>query len=232
MKKMLILSCFLFSILFVSAQIPYPKTASGHLELGPSIYNLDSLNSILTRPDSGFGFSPFRNPIFSMGFGMDYNVSRWMFGTSIYAYVYSAPGQTVNRVQPTALNYYYGTVKLGYVVYYDYLDGKPFLLYPSVGVGGGFSRLSISSNGSHNITTHTTSGRFYDFSFNMHWFPPIMTTDDVCVKLGASIGYIHAPGKGWDLSEFNEGNRLDVSPQGFYLRLIFGMAGGEDAGGE
>jgi hypothetical protein len=224
MKKQLIFCLLVFSFSFGIAQIPYPKTLSGHIEFGPSFYNLDALNDVLTRPDSGY--LPFPEPMFGFGFGMDYNSNRWIVGGAVDAYVFSAPGLRTNRFQLSLLNYYYAKAKVGYVIYFGDLDSKPFLMFPSVGVGGGFSRLRSNSRGGNIFAINKDWGHFYDFALNMHWFPPISDTESSHVKLGLSIGYMYAPGKGWDLSGFNEGERLKVSPQGFYVRLIFGMAGG------
>lgn len=225
MKKSLILCFLIFSFSILTAQIPYPKTLSGHVEFGPSFYNLNDLNELLVRPDSGY--LAFPQPIFGFGFGMDYNANRWMIGGTLDAYVFSGPGLRTDRFQLALLNYAYAKAKLGYVVYFGDLDNKPFLLFPSVGVGGGFSRLRTNRAGLATFSINQDWGLLYDFSMNMHWFPPIITTENSSVKMGASIGYLYAPGKNsWNLSNFGDDDRLRVSPQGFYVRLIFGMTGG------
>jgi len=106
------------------------------------------------------------------------------------------------------------------------MDRHPFLIYPSVGWGGGFARLRTNISGGNIFSVNQDWGRMYDFALNLHWFPPIMTSETSCVKMGASVGYIYTPGKAWNLPNFNDGDRLQVSPQGFYIKLIFGMAGG------
>ncbi len=228
MKKPLILCCLIFSISMAFAQVPFPKTLSGHIEFGPSFYKLGPLNEILTRPDSGY--LPFPEPMFAFGFGMDYNSNRWIVGGAADVYVFSGPGLKVDRFQLALLNYYYAKAKIGYVILYGDLDKKPFLLYPSVGLGYGYNRLRTNSKGFAIFDTQKSWGQLYDFALTMHWFPPIITTETSRVKLGLSVGYLYAPGKGWDMSGFNEGDRLKVSPEGFYVRLIFGMAGGTIGG--
>lgn len=224
MKKQLILCVLSLSVSLCFSQVPYPKTLSGHIEFGPSFFQLDDLNELLTRPDSGY--LPFPEPMFGFGFGMDYNTNRWMFGGTVDAYVFSAPGLRTRRTQLALLNYYYAKAKVGYVIYFGDLDRKPFLLFPSVGVGGGYSRLRSNINGGTIYNVSRDWGQLYDFALNMHWFPPISDTEASTVKMGISAGYILAPGKGWNLSQFTENDRLTVSPQGFYIRIIFGMAGG------
>lgn len=225
MKKQLILCFLILSCSYTIAQIPYPKTLSGHIEFGPSFYKLNDLNELLTRPDSGY--LPFPEPMFGFGFGMDYNTNRWMFGGSLDAYVFSGPGLRTERFQLSLLNYAFLRGKVGYVVYFGDLDTKPFLAFPSVGIGGGFSRLRTNRRGLSAFAINQDWGLLYDFAINMHWFPPISDTDASAVKMGLSIGYILAPGKeSWNLSGFGDDGRLRVSPQGFYVRLIFGMAGG------
>lgn len=224
MRKQLILFFLVSSFSVCLAQVPYGKTLSGHIELGPSFYQLDALNELLTRPDSGY--LPFPEPMFGFGFGMDYNTNRWMFGGTVNLYVFSAPGLKFRRQQLALLNYYYAKAKIGYVIKFGNLDKKPFLLFPSVGVGGGFSRLRSNIYGGSIYNINKDWGHLYDFSMNLHWFPPISDTELSHVKMGLSIGYIMAPGKGWNLPGFTENDRLKVSPEGFYIRFIFGMAGG------
>jgi hypothetical protein len=223
MKNWLISLLPLFFSLSLQAQSPFESTLSGHIEVGPSFYQLNTLNELLTRPDSLY--LPFPDAIFSMGLGIDYMKNRWVLGGTFHGYVFSGPGLRRNVRRLSLLNFFYGTLKVGYTLYEGELDTQPFVLFPTVGVGAGLGLLRTSPSGLAVFNNYGNGGALFDFALTGHWFPPMRGRERPRMKLGASLGYLLAPGQGWELPEYSSGGTLPFSPQGIYFRLMLGLAG-------
>ena len=187
---------------------------------------MDPVNNLLQHEDSctlNICYPRFRNSLFSMGFGAEGVNKRIVWQADAYVYAISNPGAKADLFKLNILQYYYGTVKLGYVAF-GKMDGDyPFIVYPYVGAGGGVGQLRLSNDGTNRFFKFSTSGYILDAGITMNTYNQLRGDTGQWLKFGGSIGYYVAPASTWSLDNVTPTGPVPISPQGVYFRLTMGI---------
>lgn len=193
------------------------RASFGRFELGLSFLNLDAANQALIDTE----YNPLTSTMFTLGGSWDAIHGKWVYGGKAYGFMVS---QSDLQNQVAILEYFYGQLHTGYVVYGE---EKLWNLYPTVGIGWGGANLKTKPWTKQRPVPHWATGFMLDFALNSrHYFVfDTENKDDFMLELGASIGYTYAmEGTNmWSLDEFVPDERLVVNPEGIYIRLSIGM---------
>ena len=152
MIKNTILACLLLAIAFNQAwtqsREPLYKGGAFYFEAGLSALDLSEINQIINVDScDGTCFPPFDKKFFAFGIGGQAMHGKWIFAGSATTYMIGNPGLKFNSIKQASLTYYYGSMKLGYLVYRQEKSNYPLLVYPTVGVTGALVQLRTNNNG-------------------------------------------------------------------------------------
>ncbi len=175
---------------------------SGTFDIGIQTMDLDGLNDALTPA----GYGSLSGPAFTLGGSGQGYINNWVIGGEGAFYGFGAANSPTHELE---LAGGYGLFTLGYIP----LQGRGFLLYPSLGAGVAGTGLDIRSrqsestfaevigNPDDNPTQEVDLGTvapYFKLAVNLHYFP-LRGREGMRYgpMLGISAGYAFAPGRGF-----------------------------------
>lgn len=220
-----LLVCLIGCSVLQGQELKRLKASTFHVTGSLSWPDVGPVNNLLQNPDScqgGACYGPFRNNMFSFGFGVENIQNRFVWQADAYLYAISNPGGRFDAFKLNILQYYYGTFRLGYVVAGKPDPVYPFVLYPYVGGGFGFGQLRLSNNGLDRFARFNASNYIADVGIALNTYNQL-PSDNPFFKFGGSIGYYFAPENLWSIEGTTADGPLPISPQGFYVKLNMGI---------
>lgn len=194
--------------------IPLKTGTFGRIQFGGSFINLDELNPVLESKE----FLPITESFFAMGVGLSRMKNKWIVGADSYNYMIS---ESNLDNQLAVLGFHYTTVNAGYLMF---RKGNDILIYPLVGIGGGFTSLKSKPYDQQFPVTFRAVGWLGDVSLNFRKISPMRDEKGTLIELGLQAGYLYAaPSSGFKLKKFEPDTILNVNPGGLYFRLSLGM---------
>lgn len=193
---------------------------NGYLQIGPSFLQLPEMNHFLTsenyplmseRPVSvELGFSKFINSLIIGG-----NLANFMTAQSRFP---------TSQIAIASLNYHYLNLFAGMVVLRKKME---YALYPTVGIAGGAALFKYQPLGTRYPESYWSGGLFVNPALTFSRFTLMPDNSKYRLHWGITAGYVYPLdqlGKSWQIRGLAADSVIPVRPEGFYVRLIFGMS--------
>jgi hypothetical protein len=161
---------------------------------------------------------------FSVELGMTKYYGPLILGGTLTNFMSAQSRFRASQIAIANLNFHHLNIYVGMPLWRKDLD---FLLYPSIGIAGGLAQLKYQPLGRQYPLSYWTGGAFANAALTFSRFTLMPDNAKYRLHWGITAGYnypIDQIKNSWGIQGLAADTAIPVRPEGFYVRLVFGMA--------